>query len=51
MLRREDVQRVIKEWRKPIHRHVLVQASISAIAVFIGVYLLCIFVARPMGLP
>lgn len=37
MLRREDVQRVIEEWRKPIRRRVLVQASISAIAVFIGV--------------
>jgi len=51
VLRREDVQRVIEEWRKPIRRRVLVQASISAITVFAGVYLLCIFVTHPMGLP
>jgi len=51
VLRREDVQRVIEEWRKPIRRRVLVQASISAIAVFIGVYLLCRFVMCPTSLP
>uniref|UniRef100_A0A7J2U6N9 Uncharacterized protein n=1 Tax=Ignisphaera aggregans TaxID=334771 RepID=A0A7J2U6N9_9CREN len=51
VLRREDVQRIIKEWRKPIRRRILVQASILAITVFIGDYLLCRFVMCPTSLP
>jgi hypothetical protein len=51
VLRREDVQRVIKEWRKPIRRRALIQASILAIIVFIGVYLLCRFMMCPTSLP
>jgi hypothetical protein len=51
VLRREDVQKVIEEWRKPIRRRALIQASISAIAVFIGVYLLCRFMMCSTSLP
>lgn len=51
VLRREDVQRVIEEWRKPIRRRALIQALISAITVFAGVYLLCRFMMCPTSLP